>query len=162
MTDIQNPTSLSDYDWLEFECFASKVDSEGFTYAYENYGPDFEAADMQELADDMGKFRAYFRANVDLIEQWYDTVGGERACDLHNEHVDESRRRDADACLWGVRCADGYVVHERSEADRDAFVVRTLGKSNYRQPAFLLRRDVPGGEWTETPAVEPVSTSPTA
>ncbi|BFP50119.1 hypothetical protein KCMC57_64870 (plasmid) [Kitasatospora sp. CMC57] len=161
--DIQNPTAdLSDYDWLEFECFASKVDSEGFTYAYENYSPDFEATDMQELASDMGKFRAYFRANAGLVEQWYDAIGGERACDLHNAHVDETRQRANDACLWGVRCTDGYVVHEPSESERDAFVAATLANPSYRQPAALLRRDVPGGEWVETVIAEAASASSNA
>jgi hypothetical protein len=157
MTDIQNPTTLSDYDFMEFECFVSKVDSEGFTYAYENYSPDFEAPEMRELADDMGKFRAYYRENSILVEQWWDTVGGERACDLHNAHVDESRKREQDACLWGVRCTGDYVVHEATEADRDAFVALALGHPLYRQPVALLSREVPGGEWVETPLTEPAS-----
>lgn len=140
MTNIQNPTTLSDYDWLEFEGFVCKVDGEGFTYAYENYSPDFEAPDMQEFAADMGKFRAYYQENAGLVEEWWDTVGGDLACDLHNAHVDESRKRQADArdldekqpcgesgclcygvgpdhaeCACGCDCprdADGQLIHE--------------------------------------------------
>jgi len=151
VSDIQNPTTLSDYDFLEFECFASKVDSEGFTYAYENYSPNFEAPEMQELADDMGKFRAYYLENSVLVEEWWATVGGKRACDLHNDHVDETRKRADDACLWGLRCTDGYVVHCGTEAYRDEFVTTALGNPRYRQPTALLHRTTPSGEWTETP-----------
>ncbi|MCX5209735.1 hypothetical protein OG689_10615 [Kitasatospora sp. NBC_00240] len=152
MADIQNPMpDLSDYDWLEFVSYVWKTENEGFTYAYENYSPDFESTDMQALAADMGRFRTYFIDNVDKVEQWATAIGWEAAVNLHNDHVDESRQRDQDACLWGVRCADGYVVHERSEADRDAFIARSRGNSSYRQPAALLHRDVPGGDWTDSP-----------
>lgn len=153
MTDIQNPTALSDYDFLEFEGFVCKVDSEGFAYAYDNYSPNFEDPDMQAIADDMGKLRAFYRENVGVVEEWWATVGGENACELHNAHVDEERRREADACLWGVRCTDGYVVHEMTEADRDAFVERALGNPSYRQPEALLHRSTAGGPWVAGPLV---------
>jgi hypothetical protein len=158
VTDIQNPTKLSDYDFLEFECFVSKVDSEGFTYAYENYSPDFESPEMQALADDMGALRAFYREHAGLIEEWWNTVGGERACDLHNAHIDEARKREDDACLWGVRCTDGHVVHCGTKAYQDQFVMTALENPRYRQPAVLLHRTLPGGEWTETPIAAPAST----
>lgn len=151
MSDIQNPTDLSDYDWLEFEGFTSKVDSEGFTYAYENYGPEFEAPDMQALADDMGKLRAYYRENAHLVEEWWAAVGGERGCELHNAHVDESRRREQDACLWGLRCTDGYIIHEQSEqaAARDTADMLANSGKGWRVPVAYLQRTEPGGKWDE-------------
>jgi hypothetical protein len=151
MSEIQNPTALSDYDWLEFEGFASKVDSEGFTYAYENYGPDFEDPSMQALAEDMGKLRAYHRENAHLVDEWWAKVGGERGCDLHNAHVDENRKRRQDACLWGIRCTDGYIITEQSEQDRSrtvAYLQASPGKGR-RQASALLHRTVAGGAWTE-------------
>jgi len=153
-TSIHNPTELSDYDWLEFVALVWKVRHEGsYRYAVENWPPSFESADMQAVAGSPARMLAYYQENRAKVDAWWDTVGGERAVDLHNAHVDESRQREKDACLWGVRCTDGYVVHEPSEEERDAFVARLLADTypNRRVPAVLLRRDVPGGEWTESP-----------
>lgn len=151
---IHNPTDLSDYDWLEFVALVWKVRNEGsYRYAVENWAPTFEAPVMQAIADDNAKLRAFYGQNKPKVDSWWDAVGGERAVDLHNDHVDEARQRERDACLWGVRCTDGYIVHESSEAERDAFVARLLADTypHRRVPGALLRRDVPGGEWTESP-----------
>lgn len=93
MTDIQNPTDWSDYDFLEFEAFVSKVENEGFTYAAEEYAPEFESPELQAIAADFGQLRTFYVENEAKVDDWWTTVGGERACDLHNAHVDESRRR---------------------------------------------------------------------
>ncbi|MCL8016916.1 hypothetical protein [Streptomyces sp. AS02] len=151
---IHNPTDLSDYDWLETVALVWKVRNEGsYRYAVENYAPEFESPAMQAVAADDARLRAFYGENKAKVDAWWDTVGGQRAVDLHNDHIDESRQREKDACLWGVRCTDGHVVHEPSEAERDAFVARLLADtySNRRVPAVLLRREVPGGEWTESP-----------
>lgn len=151
MTDIHNPTDWSDFDFLEFEAFVSKVENEGFTYAAENYGPNFESPELQAIADDLGSLRRLYLENEAKVDAWWSTVGGERACDLHNAHVDEGRQRREDARLFGIRCTDGYVLTSDSEEDRDsttAYLLENEGKG-WRVPAVLLRRDVPGGEWAE-------------
>jgi hypothetical protein len=155
-TDIQNPTPWSDYDFLEFEGFVHKVRWEGsYSYAAENYAPRFEASELRTIADDPAKLRALYRENRQKVEDWYEAVGGERACDLHNAHVDEERQRRTDACLFGIRCTDGYVIHYASQQERDesAEFLRANqgGRASYRMPEALLHRGVPGGEWTETP-----------
>ena len=153
MTDIQNPTPLSDYDFLEFEGFVHKVKWEGsYSYAAENYAPEFESPEMQGVAADPAKLRAFYRENRAKVDAWYEAVGVERACDLHNAHVDESRKREDDACLWGIRCTDGFVIHERTKESRDrrvAYLQENQGKG-WRIPAALLARFTPGGEWNET------------
>lgn len=151
---IHNPTDLSDYDWLEFVALVWKVRNEGsYNYAVENWPPRFESPDMQAIADDSRTLRGFYSDNRAKVDAWWDTVGGERAVDLHNDHIDEGRQREKDACLWGVRCVDGYVVHKPTEQARDAFVARLLGDKHphRRVPAVLLHREVPGGEWTESP-----------
>lgn len=153
--DVQNPLpGLSDYDWLEFVSFVWKVEQEGsYSYAEENYGPDFEAPAMQALTGDSRQLRAYYRANLAAVETWSDTVGGDNAVTLHNDHVDEQRKREQDARLWGIRCTDGYVITDQTEQDRDRQAARMADNrgKGWREPAALLHREVAGGEWTETP-----------
>ena len=152
MTEIHNPTPFSDFDWLELVSFVWKVETEGYEYAAENYGPDFEDTGLPVDGDDL---RDLYDRYVDAVDTWADAVGGQEACDLHNAHVDESRKRDDDAKLWGVRCTDGYVIGEPTEAARDRLVADLLAHPKYRQPAALLQRTVPGGEWTESPLAQP-------
>lgn len=154
-TDIQNPTDWSDYDFLEFECFVSKVDHEGFTYAAENYGPEFENPQLRTLAEDLGTLRTLYVENEAKVEAWWQTVGGERACDLHNAHVDEARQRREDARLFGIRCTDGFILTKDSEEDRTRTVAYLLENKDkgWRVPAVLLAREVAGGEWTEVGTV---------
>jgi hypothetical protein len=151
---IHNPTDLSDYDWLEFVALVWKVGHEGsYNYAVENWPPRFESPDMQAIAADSRSLRGFYGDNRAKVDAWWDAVGGERAVDLHNDHIDESRQREQDACLWGVRCTDGYIVHEPTEQERDDFVSRLLAYTypNRRVPAALLHREAPGGEWIEVP-----------
>lgn len=150
-TNIHNPTDWSDFDFLEFEAFVSKAENEGFTYAAEEYSPDFESPKLQAIADDLGKLRALYEDNVAKVDAWYAAVGGERACDLHNAHVDEARQRRDDACLFGARCTDGHVITYDTEEERDqhvAYLLEQTGKG-WRVPAVLLTRETPGGEWTD-------------
>lgn len=155
MTNIQNPTDWTDFDFLEFEAFVSKVENEGFTYAAENYPPRFESAELQDIAADLGRLRTLYVENEAKVDDWYTAVGGERACDLHNAHVDEERQRREDARLFGIRCTDGFVITSDTEENRDgtvAYLRENEGKG-WRVPTALLRRDIPGGEWTvERPA----------
>jgi hypothetical protein len=150
--DVCNPiTDLSDYDFLEFVSFVWKVKQEG-SYSEENYGPDFEAPAMQAIADDPKQLRAFYRANLKAVQSWWDTVGGENAVDLHNAHVDEQRKREEDARLWGIRCTDGYVITCDTRESRDgqvAYMNENRGKG-WREPAALLQRFAPGAAWNET------------
>ena len=157
MTDIQNPTDWSDFDFLEFEAFVSKVENDGFTYAAEEYGPNFESAELQAIAADLGQLRTLYVENEDKVDDWWLAVGGERGCDLHNAHTDEERQRRENARLFGIRCTDGHVITKDSEESRDhtaAYLLKHKDRQGLRVPAALLRRDEPGGEWTEEqPAV---------
>jgi hypothetical protein len=92
---------MSRYDFLELEAFASKVDWEGYSYAAEHYGPKFESTELQNTADDPQSLRALYRTHRPAIDAWVEELGGQAACDLHNDHIDESRQREKDACLWG-------------------------------------------------------------
>jgi hypothetical protein len=70
--------------------------------------------------------------------------------------VDESRKRKQDACLWAIRCTDGYVIACESQERRDwtvGYMVREYQErpEGRRMPAALLHRTVPGGEWIESP-----------
>lgn len=155
-TDIQNPTDWSDYDFLEFECFVSKVGHEGFLYAAENYGPEFEDPQLNAVAEDLSALRAFYREHLPKVEAWYETVGMERACDIHNDHVDEAWQRRDDACLFGIRCDDGYIITCDTQDYRDSLwaqMQEEAGKSHRRIPSALLAREVPGGEWTEVRTV---------
>ncbi|MFF8786895.1 hypothetical protein [Streptomyces sp. NPDC015125] len=152
-TSIQNPTDLSDYDWLEFVSFVWKVENEGYGYAAEEYCPKFEGAQMKTLADDYTALRDFYRAHTTKVDTWAEQIGWEQAIDLTNAHVDEARKRQKDAHLWGIRCTDGYLITAETEACRNSTVAhleRNAGKG-WREPAALLRREVPGGEWTEKP-----------
>ena len=155
MTDIQNPTTWSDFDWLEFEAFVSKVENEGFTYAAENYGPNFESPELQAIAADLSSLRKLYLENEAKVDDWWTTVGGERACELHNAHVDEERQRREDGRLYGIRCTDGHVITCDSEESRDHRAAYLLDNhaEGWRVPQTLLRRAVPGGEWTDDRSV---------
>lgn len=148
---IHNPTDWSDFDFLEFEGFVSKVENEGFTYAAENYGPMFESPELQAAAADLGSLRRLYLENEAKVDDWYNRVGPERACDLHNDHVDEARQRREDARLFGIRCTDGFVLTCDSEESRDHHAGYLLDNRDkgWRVPQTLLRRDIPGGEWTD-------------
>ncbi|MBE4790287.1 hypothetical protein [Streptomyces caniscabiei] len=151
MSGIQNPTDWSDFDFLEFEAFVSKVENEGFTYAAENYGPNFESPDLQAIAADLGALRTLYVENEDKVESWWLLVGSERACGLHNAHVDEERKRREDARLFGIRCTDGHVITYDTAEDRDggcAYLLENKDKG-WRVPDVLLVREAPGGEWTD-------------
>ncbi len=154
MTDIQNPTALSDYDWLEFVSFVWKVENEGYEYAAEHYAPEFEDTGLPVDGDDL---RDLYHRYYDAVETWAETIGYGEAVDLHNDHVDETRRRADDACLWGVRCTDGFVNHQPSEESANRTVADLLANAGkgWRVPAALLQRTVPGGEWTETAIAAP-------
>lgn len=149
--NIQNPTTWSDYDFLEFECFVSKVRIEGYAYAAEHYSPRFEDPQLQDLATDDTQLRTLYEENHPKVDNWYETVGSNRACDLHNDHVDEERQRREDACLFGIRCADGYVIPVETRAGRDCWVERLRGGEGkgWRVPETLLVRWEPGGEWID-------------
>ncbi|MFD9567723.1 hypothetical protein [Streptomyces sp. NPDC059994] len=152
-SDLIAQTGMSEYDFMEFECFVSKVNIEGFLYAADNYSPRFESPELQAATEDLSDLRAFYRKHLPTVEAWYEEVGGEKACDLHNDHVDESRKRIEDARLWGVLCTDGYVITCDNEEARERWIAElqeSAGKG-WRVPAMRVYRTVPGGKWTETP-----------
>jgi hypothetical protein len=148
-------TTFSDYDWMELVAFDSKVGSEGFTYAYENYPPAFESAELQQVADDMGAFRRFCLEHDDAVEAWW-REHDEDGADLHNAHIDERNRRDEEACLWGVRRPDGHVFGARSQFSAQTSVDYMNASTDtywtdqgFTEPVRVMSREVPGGEWQE-------------
>jgi hypothetical protein len=155
-SDVRNPLApnVTDFDWLEFVAFVWKATQEGsYGYAVENYAPRFEAAAMQVIAADPKQFRMFYDAKKTDVDTWWDTVGGQTACDLHNAHVDEADKRLEDARLWGLRCTDGYTITCDTREDRDQLAGRMQAEGNRlgrRMPAALLQRFAAGGDWNET------------
>lgn len=141
MTTDTIPDQLSDYDFMELLVFDRKVESEGsWSYAYENYGPRFEFNDYADV--DRAEVRALQRRRQAAIDAWWDDHR-EDGCDLHNAHVDESRRRQDDRYVWAFRHENGNVSGVDSEEQARWYV----NNDGWRATA-VLRRDVPGGEWT--------------
>lgn len=156
-TTIHNPTEWSDFDFLEFEGFVHKVAIEGFLYAADNYGPEFEDPQLKAVTESLDSLRAFYREHLPKVEAWYEQVGMQRACDLHNAHVDEERQRREDARLFGIRCTDGFVITVGSEEEREqraTYLLKNAGQG-WRVPASLLRRDVPGGAWSDERPARP-------
>lgn len=134
------PTNLSDYDFMELVAFDGKVESEGFSYAAENYAPRFEFNDLRRL-DDYAALRDLWRTRQPAIDAWWD-LHRDDGCDLHNAHVNAARKREDDLRLWGARCGNGNVIGVDSEAEARWFVTEPSWSC-----VAVLRRDVPGGEW---------------
>ncbi|MGV9268124.1 hypothetical protein ACWDRR_26065 [Kitasatospora sp. NPDC003701] len=149
-TGIDNPSALSDFDFMELVAFDSKVDREGFSYAYENYPPRFESPELQEVAKDLTSMRSFYGDHDHLVDQWWETVGG-RGCDLHNAHIDEVQQHEDDLCLWGVLYEDGQSVLLTTEEQRENWLEYMRRNNPGRPVAALLHRSEAGGEWTKSP-----------
>ena len=83
-------TPLSDYDFIELVAFASKVESEGFGYAFEEYPPRFEAPEVAPIADDYSLLRRLFDEWQEAVDEFWTRPDAEAAYDAH---IDEARRR---------------------------------------------------------------------
>jgi hypothetical protein len=137
MSDI--PAVLSDYDLLELVVFASKVESEGYDYAAEEYAPDFEFNDFARI--DRDELDHIWRTHRSAVDAWW-AAHPDDGVDLHNAHVDASRKRLSDRCLWGVRYDHGGESACDSEAEARFLVDHPSWRARW-----LLHRDQPGGEW---------------
>lgn len=160
MSNIQNPTSMSDYDWMEFVGFAWKVESEGYEYAAENYSPKFEDAALQELAHDETKLRALYRGHVNKVETWAEAVGWKQSGALYDAHLLEEKQRRENHLLWAVHPGGDWDYAPYSDAfatreDVDKWLAgreRLVADHGWKPfTGRILHRDVPGGEWTEVP-----------
>ncbi|MGW2725522.1 hypothetical protein [Streptomyces sp. NPDC001492] len=144
---------LSEYDFMELVAFQFKVEWErSFPYTWSNYPPRFEAPELAEYGTVRWKFSRLYSRYKPKVMAWREEVGGERAVELHNAHIDERNQRRKDACLFGVRCEDGYVITCDTQAYRDRLwgeLHEEAGKPHRRVPAALLVREVPGGAWAE-------------
>lgn len=87
-------TPLSDYDFVELVAFASKVESEGFGYAYEEYPPHFEAPELAPIADDYSLLRQLFDEWEEALDEFWTRPDAE---DVYDAHIDEARRRRREA-----------------------------------------------------------------
>jgi hypothetical protein len=149
---------LSTFDFMELVAFGSKVEREGFCYARDNYGPRFESEELAAVP--LGEAWREYRAKVG---KWWDSVGEELGCALHNAHVSEALARQNDACLWGIRYLrvnpeSGRLRRRRDisffeteECVRDVFagMIRAALRDTVNRGYVLLRRDAPGGEWVD-------------
>ncbi|TXS21418.1 hypothetical protein EAO71_27345 [Streptomyces sp. ms191] len=88
---------LSEYDFLELAAFDAKVDWEGFDYAYEEYPPRFEAAELLSIAQDYSKLRSLRAAYLDKIRAFWDQEDAQGKYDRHLTAADNrmARRRMA-------------------------------------------------------------------
>lgn len=151
---------FSDYDFMELIAFHSKVESEGFTYAYENYPPKFEAEPLQRTAQDMGSMRRLFSDAQDRIDRWW-ADHPDDGVDLHNEHIDDRRERDEADRLWAVHpggdFARKYLWAFETRQEAEAVIERNLEHARTCHPDKetpdwrLLHREVPAGEWDTVP-----------
>lgn len=148
---ISIPTAFTEYDWLELVAFDSKVSSEGYTYAFEEYAPRFEDPVMKSVAADSYQLKHLHDRQKAAIDAWWDSEG-DNAVDLLNDHVDESDRREKDARLWGIRCTDGHVItcDTKESRDRQVMYLNENRGKGWREPAALLQRFAPGGDWNES------------
>lgn len=138
MTTI--PETLSAYDFQELIAFDAKTESEGWSYAAENYGPRFEFNNYQPLGwDDLRDLHNRERA---AIADWWETHADD-GCDLHNAHIDESNRRDDDRYLWAFRHENGAISGVKTEEGARQMCL----EQSWRGTA-VLHRAVEGGEWT--------------
>lgn len=155
MTD--NATEFSDYDFMELVAFHSKVDSDGFSYAFENYPPQFEAEPLQRVAQDMGDLRRLFVDAEDRIERWW-ADHKDDGVDLHNTHIDDRRERQEADRLWALHpggdFARTYLWAFATRAEAEAVLEQNLEHARTHHPDKptpdwrLLNREVPGGPWT--------------
>jgi hypothetical protein len=83
-------TQLSEYDFVELVAFASKVESEGFGYAYEEYPPRFEAPELAPIADDYSLLRQLFDEWQEAVDEFWTRSDAEA---VYDAHVNEERRR---------------------------------------------------------------------
>lgn len=83
-------TQLSEYDFVELVAFASKVESEGFGYAFEEYPPHFEAAELGPIAEDYSLLRSLSDEWQEAVDEFWTRPDAEAAYDAH---IDEARRR---------------------------------------------------------------------
>lgn len=83
-------TPLSDYDFVELVAFASKVESEGFGYAFEEYPPHFESPEFAPVAGDYSLLRQLFDEWQEALDEFWTRPD---AGAVYDAHIDEARRR---------------------------------------------------------------------
>ncbi|MFI8535399.1 hypothetical protein ACIGMX_34780 [Streptomyces aquilus] len=83
-------TPLPEYDFIELVAFASKVESEGFGYAFEEYPPHFEAPDLAPIAAEYSLLRQLLKEWQEAVHEFWTRPDAEAAYDAH---IDEARRR---------------------------------------------------------------------
>lgn|SRR5690606_12808384 len=91
----------NDWDWMEIVTFDNAVESEGFEYAFDHYGPLFRRPELRAIENDMGKLRDFWRAHVEAVEAWGESIGWDAYGELYEAHLDkhheESARRRAES-----------------------------------------------------------------
>lgn len=147
---------MSQYDWLEFAGFTWKVESEGYDYASEHYGPDFESDNLKAVADNETSLRALYRKHQPLVEAWQEAIGYEEVGRLWDAHLREEKERGEAHLLWAVHPGGdwNYAAYTDAFDSReavDAWIESRKGlmeKHGWKPWAgHILRRDTPGGEW---------------
>lgn len=157
-TDVKNPTTMSDYDWLEFVGFTWKVENEGYEYAAENCSPKFETEELKAAAGSTSGLRALYQEHVAKVEPWADALGYKEVDRVWTAHLQEQKERREAHLLWAVHpggdwdCAaysDAFATREDVDRwiDQQQELVEKYGWKPWQ--GRILHREVPGGEWTE-------------
>jgi hypothetical protein len=150
VTSIENPTTMSDYDWLEFVGFVWKVENEGYAYAVENYAPKFETPQTG--------LRTLYRKHVADVDAWADKVGYQAVDQIWDAHLREEKERREAHLLWAVHPGGDwdYAAYSDAFESREAAEKWIAGRAELaerhgRKPwaGRLLHREMPGGEWAE-------------
>lgn len=157
------PDGFSLYDWMELIGFTWKTQSEGYEYASENYSPEFESERLRAIAedDDPRPLKKLYRQHAQALEAWQENAGWETVSDLWDAHLREEKERKEAHLPWGLHPGGDWNFGAYSEAfETREQALEAIAKQNdlaEQYPHFvpftgrLLHRQVPGGEWTETP-----------
>ncbi|MFF1916166.1 hypothetical protein ACFVYE_32185 [Streptomyces sp. NPDC058239] len=157
MTNIQNPTNMTDYDWLEFVGFVWKVENEGYSYASKNYAPKFETSDLAGSSKGRG-LKALYKAHVADVETWSETVGYKAVDRIWSAHLREEKERSEAHLLWAVHpggdwnyAAYSHAFATREDAEKWISGRAELAEKHGWKPwaGRLLHRETAGGEWAE-------------
>lgn len=155
------PNGFTQYDWLELLGFASKVNSEGYEYAAENYAPEFHTEELKKVAedDDPRPLKKLFNDHEHALEAWQEAIGWEEVDRLWTAHLREEKERKEAHLLWALHPGGDWDFGAYS----DAFETREKALENIAQqnelaekyPHFnrftgrLLHREEPGGQWKQ-------------
>ncbi|MGV9226440.1 hypothetical protein ACWDPF_27650 [Streptomyces albogriseolus] len=157
------PHGFTHYDWMELLGFASKVDSEGYEYASENYPPEFESEALKAIVadDDPRPLKNLYHDHYRALEAWQEQTGWDQVDRLWSAHLREQKERREAHLLWALHPGGGWDHAAYSDAyETREKALEGIAQQNRLAEQYpgwkpfsgrLLNRDTPGGKWTEVP-----------